>query len=37
MREEAREEFERALRVDPGSDLAREGLDRLGPYPMNLV
>ncbi|KAB2597536.1 hypothetical protein D8674_000456 [Pyrus ussuriensis x Pyrus communis] len=30
-REEAREEFEWALRVDPGSDLARQGLDRLGP------
>ncbi|XP_068314958.1 uncharacterized protein [Pyrus communis] len=31
MRKETREEFERALRVNPGSDLACQGLDRLGP------
>lgn len=30
MKEEAREAFERALRAEPGSILARQGLDRLG-------
>lgn len=30
MKEEAREAFERALRAEPGSVLARQGLDRLG-------
>lgn len=30
MRDEAIDAFERALTVDSGSDLARQGLDRLG-------
>lgn len=31
MRDEAREGYEKSLRVEPGSIVARQGLDRLGP------
>jgi tetratricopeptide (TPR) repeat protein len=31
IREEAKNAFEEALRVEPGSVAARQGLDRLGP------